>query len=208
MTTQPTKPTLHAVQPPQPPTRTPGNYDVVLIDPPWSYTGSPTKMGAAAKHYPLMDDQALREFTLPADLLAPTGVMFMWATSPRLDFAFDLLNTWGLTFRGMAFVWVKTRKDGFTPVGAQGVRPSIIKPTTEYVLAASRITKGRPMPVADESIRQVVLAPKQAHSAKPAIVHERLEALYPDARRIEVFARTPRPGWEAWGNEIDPTHTA
>lgn len=191
------------------PTRPPtGTHDVVLIDPPWSYTGSPTKMGAAAKHYPLMSDQALRDFRLPADLLAPTGVMFMWATSPRLDFALNLLHEWGLTFRGVQFVWVKTKKDGLTPIGAQGVRPSIVKPTTEYVLAASRIRTGRPMRLADESIRQVVLAPRGAHSAKPSAVHERIEALYPDARRIEIFARTTRPGWDAWGNEIDPTHAA
>ena len=90
------------------------SYDVVLIDPPWSYTGSATKMGAAAKHYPLMSDQALLDFRLPVDLLSPRGVMFMWATSPRLDFALRLIEGWGLTFRGVAFVWVKTKKDGAT----------------------------------------------------------------------------------------------
>lgn len=183
-------------------------YDVVLIDPPWSYTGSGTKMGAAAKHYPLMSDQALLDFRLPVDLLAPRGVMFMWATSPRLDFALRLIDAWDLTFRGVAFVWVKTKKDATTPIGAQGVRPSIVKPTTEYVLAASRVRTGRPLPLDDESVRQVVLAPRGAHSSKPPAVHERIEALYPGARRIEVFARTVRPGWDAWGNEIDPNHNA
>lgn len=177
-----------------------GVFDVVLADPPWAYTGSQTKHGAAAKHYPTMSDQDLIDFTLATDLLAPRGVLFMWATGPRLDFAVRLIQAWGLTYRGVAFVWVKTRADG-TPIGAQGVRPSIVKPTTEFVLAASRVVKGRPMPLASEAVPQVVLAPRSEHSRKPDAVHERIEALYPAAAKVELFARRARPGWSVWGNE-------
>ena len=34
---------------------------------------------------------------------------------------------------------------------------------------------------------------------------ETIERLYPTARRIELFCRSPRPGWDAWGNQVDPT---
>jgi N6-adenosine-specific RNA methylase IME4 len=175
-------------------------YDVILADPPWSYAGQQNKMGAAANHYPTMSDNELLEFSLVSDLLAPRGVFFMWATSPRLDFAMDLLSAWGLTFRGVSFVWVKTRLDG-QPIGAQGVRPSIVKPTTELVLAASRVPTGRPMQIASESVRHVVMAPRTEHSRKPDDVHERIEDLYPDATKLELFARRARPGWDVWGNE-------
>ena len=178
-------------------------YDVVLADPPWSYTGQQDKWGAAAKFYPTMTDSELLEFPMVREILEPKGVLFLWATSPRLDFAMKCIESWGLTFRGVAFVWVKTKKNEPTvPIGAQGVRPSIVKPTTEFVLAASRVKEGRPMKLWDESIRQVVLAPKGEHSAKPAAVHERIEALYPEAKRIELFARSRRDGWDAWGNEV------
>lgn len=177
-------------------------FDVVLADPPWSYTGSQDKWGAAAKFYPLMDDKDLLAFPL-ADVLAPKGVAFIWVTSPRLDFAIDCIRAWGLTYRGIAFNWVKTKaSDPTVPVGAQGVRPSIIKPTSELVLAASRVKQGRPMKVADESIRQIILAPRTEHSRKPEDAHERIERLYPDASKIELFARRPRDGWVVWGNEI------
>ena len=175
-------------------------YDVVLIDPPWSYTGQQDKWGAAAKFYPTMTDGELLAFPA-SDWLSPRGVMFVWATSPRLDFAIDCIRAWGLTYRGVAFNWIKTKKDG-TPVGAQGVRPSIVKPTSELVLAASRLKTGRPMKLFDESIRQVVLAPKQEHSRKPDAIHEAIERMYPDASRIELFARRRRDGWDAWGNEV------
>lgn len=173
---------------------------MVLADPPWAYYGQQNKWGAAAKFYPTMTDDDLGALPVPA-LLAARSVVFMWATGPRLDAAVDLLRAWGLTYRGVAFTWVKTRKDGVTPVGAQGVRPSIVKPTTEFVLAGSTVSRGRPLRVADESIQQVVLAAKMEHSRKPDAVQERIERLYPGARRLEMFARRTRPGWDAWGNE-------
>ena len=176
-------------------------YDIVLIDPPISYYGQQDKWGAAAKFYPLMTDDELRTMDIMS-LTNETSIVFLWATCPRLDFAIDLMRDWGFHYRGVAFVWVKSTKDG-RPIGARGVRPSIVKPTTELVLAGSRIPKGRPMPVADESIPQVVLHPVQEHSRKPETISERIELLYPNATRLEMFARRQRNGWDVWGNETD-----
>jgi N6-adenosine-specific RNA methylase IME4 len=175
-------------------------YDVILADPPWAYYGQQDKWGAAAKFYATAPDEAIVRLPIP-DLLDERGVLFLWATSPRLDVAMACLAEWKLHFRGIAFVWVKARKDG-GPIGAQGVRPSIVKPTAEYVLAASRVARGRPMKLGDEGVPNVILAPKRAHSQKPDEVTACIERLYPDARRLELFARTERPGWDAWGDEV------
>lgn len=70
------------------------------------------------------------------------------------------------------------------------------------VLAGSRTAKGRPMPVADEAVAQVVLAPVGRHSEKPVEVYNRIERLYPKASRLELFARARREGWESWGDEV------
>lgn len=175
-------------------------YDVILADPPWSYYGQQNKWGAAAKFYATAPDEAIVRLPVP-DLLSDRGVLFLWATSPRLDVAMACLAEWQLHFRGVAFVWVKARKDG-VPIGAQGVRPSIVKPTAEYVLAASRVAKGRPMPLADEGVPNVILSPRRAHSQKPEQVRDSIDRLYPDASKLELFARSERPGWDAWGNEV------
>jgi N6-adenosine-specific RNA methylase IME4 len=82
------------------------------------------------------------------------------------------------------------------------VRPSIVKPTTEFVVAGSRVARGRPMPLGDESVAQAVMAPRRAHSRKPDEVAHRIERLYPHARRLELFARVRRPGWDAWGDQL------
>lgn len=82
-----------------------------------------------------MSDDALRSLPIH-QLLHPHSVLFLWATSPKLDLAMRCLSDWGLAFRGIAFVWVKTKCTG-EPIGAQGVGSSIVKPTTEFVLVGS-----------------------------------------------------------------------
>ena len=176
-------------------------YDIILADPPWSYTGAQDKWGAAAKFYDTMTDDDLLNFPMRS-LMHDKSILFLWCTSPRLDFSIDCIRSYGLTYRGMAFVWVKTKKDG-SPMGACGVRPSIVKSITEYVIAASPVKTGRPMKLSDESVVQTVFAPREAHSQKPIEVQEKIEKLYPNASRLELFARNKIPGWDAWGNEVE-----
>lgn len=77
------------------------------------------------------------------------------------------------------------------------------------------MAKGRPLKIADETVAQVfaldevagddgevVLAPRGAHSEKPAEVAARIEAMYPDASRCELFARAERPGWACVGDQL------
>lgn len=40
------------------------------------------------------------------------------------------------------------------------------------------------------------------HSKKPECAYKMLEALFPSARKLELFARNNRPGWDAWGNQV------
>jgi N6-adenosine-specific RNA methylase IME4 len=175
-------------------------YDVVYADVPWHYYGDKYKMAAAGKHYDLM---SLEEIcALPIyDLLTDKGVLFLWATCPRLDWAMEAIYEWDLYFRGVGFVWVKTTKAG-EPLKARGVRPSFIKPLTELVLIASKQSKGRPLPLRSEKIVQTVFAPPREHSRKPPEVRERIQELFkPSVKRIELFARESTSGWENWGFE-------
>jgi N6-adenosine-specific RNA methylase IME4 len=177
-------------------------YKVVYLDPPWQYDGDPDKPQAAGKHYNGMSLAEMTTLPVPR-LLDRPGVVLMWATSPKLDVALDLIRAWKLHYRGVAYVWVKTTEDGRI-IHGQGVRPSITKPTTEYVLAASTQASGRPLKVLDESQGQVVLAPRPGgqHSTKPDVFRLLIEDLWGPVPRIELFRRGPAlPGWDAWGNE-------
>lgn len=178
------------------------NFEIVYADPAWNYFGDPDKMAAAGKHYDLMSQADVCAMPIK-DIMAPKAALFLWCTGPRMDLAFEALSSWGLHYRGVAFVWVKTRKDGKI-IGAQGVAPTAVKPITEFVLIATTNKRGRPFPLLDFKVEQVVLAPRGRHSEKPAEVRSRIDRLYgADRKKIELFSRAPVDGWECSGYEID-----
>jgi N6-adenosine-specific RNA methylase IME4 len=174
-------------------------YDIVYADPPWFYYGSQIKDAAAAKHYPLMHQAELAKLPVRS-IMNRSAALFLWSTGPRLNFAIELIETWGLHYRGVAYVWVKTNRKG-EPIRGQGVPPTFTKPTTEFLLAATTMPTGRPFPILDLGQGQVVLEPRGEHSQKPAIFRQRIEELCGRRRRIELFARESAKGWDTWGAE-------
>lgn len=179
----------------------PKKFDVILCDPPWHYHGSQTKMGAAGNHYKLMSQQSLGSMNVKS-ILKKKGMVLMWATGPRFDYAIDLIRAWGLHFRGVGFVWVKTRKDGVI-INGQGVPPTFTKPTTEFVLVATTQRAGRPVKLIKHNTAQVVLAPRSGHSTKPEDVRKLVEAtLGTGIDYLEMFARNQTPGWDAIGDAL------
>ncbi len=175
-------------------------YDIVYADPPWFYYGSQIKDAAAAKHYPLMSQQDLAGLPVRS-IMAKKAALFLWATGPRLNFAIELIQKWGLHYRGVAYVWVKTNRRGEV-IRGQGVPPTFTKPTTEFILAATTTPAGRPFPLLDLGQGQVVLEPRGEHSRKPSIFRRRITALCGDRPRIELFAREATEGWDVWGPEL------
>lgn len=174
-------------------------YDIVYADPPWFYYGSQIKDAAAAKHYPLMDQAALARLPVRS-IMSKRAALFLWATGPRLNFAIELIERWGLHYRGVAYVWVKVNRRGEV-IRGQGVMPTFTKPTTEFVLAATTVPAGRPFPLLDLSQGQVVMVPRGEHSRKPAVFRNLITQLCGDRSRIELFAREINAGWDAWGPE-------
>jgi N6-adenosine-specific RNA methylase IME4 len=183
----------------------PGDYDIVLTDPPWPYYGDPNKNAAAGKHYDLMSMGDLKAMPVRDELAAKSSALFMWATSPMMDRAIDLIRAWGYHYRGVVWVWVKTRKDG-QPIHGQGVPPTFTKPTTEYVLGATTKKRGRAWPIQTSSMPQVIFEPRGAHSAKPKRFHRLIEELAgPERSMVELHCRgRPEEGWHGWGNECLP----
>lgn len=176
-------------------------YSIVYADCPWAYYGDPNKPQAAGKHYSMMSTEELKALPV-ATLKAAKAACFMWATGPKLPEAIEVMRSWGFFYRGIAYVWVKTNNAGQI-INGQGVRPTFVKPTTELVLVGSTQKTGRVFPLLTEGQAQVLLAPRPGnrHSAKPAVVRERIVELLGDLPRIELFARERCAGWDAWGNQ-------
>ena len=62
-------------------------------------------------------------------------------------------------------------------------------------------TRGRGYRRISKSEPQVVFAPVREHSRKPDEIADSIVRLTGDVPRIELFARTSRPGWSSWGNQ-------
>ena len=183
-----------------------GKWDIIYIDPPWRYYRGDTKgrytdyTGAAEKHYPTMSEEEIAALPMRS-IMSDTSVVFMWATGPMLASAIRVIDAWDLWYRGVTYVWVKTKQDG-SMMGAFGTIPTFTKPKTEFVLAATINKRARPFPITTIKQDQLVFAPRGRHSEKPGEVRRRIVELCGDRSRLEMFARTRADGWDVWGNEV------
>lgn len=176
-----------------------GRYAILTADPPWSYRDSANagKRGAVHK-YPVMTTADIGALPVP-EIALPDSVLLLWATSPLLPDALRVMEAWGYRYKTVAFVWVKVGQQGQV-VSGMGHHT---RGNAEYVLLGTR-RKG--LPRLRKDIAQVLLAPRREHSRKPDEVRTRIEQLYGDVSRVELFARGPLPtGWDGWGNEYLPS---
>lgn len=172
------------------PTIPDGKYSLIYADPPWRYDYSATTSREIENQYPTMTIDEL--CALPVgDMCADDCVLFLWATSPKLEDSLRVLNAWGFHYRTCA-VWDKERMGmGY-----------YFRQQHEILLVATKGEPGVPDP-SDRPSSVIRCKRDQKHSAKPAEVAETIEAMYPEARKIELFCRAPRDGWTAWGNQAN-----
>ena len=162
-----------------------GIYDVLLADPPWQYDFAETDNRQIENHYPTMTADAIGALDVPA---AENSVLFMWATAPKLREAFRVLDAWRFEYVTNA-VWVKSQMGmGYWFRGRH-----------ELLLVGRRGSFSPPPP--DARAPSVFEASRGRHSEKPESVHVAIERMFPNASRLELFAREKRDGWETWGND-------
>lgn len=164
-------------------------FDVLYADPPWRLEPYSRETGldrAADNHYPTLPLDELCQIIPPA---ARDCTLFLWATVPMLTQALKLIEAWNFTYKSHC-VWIKSRiGTGYWFRNAH-----------ELLLVATR--GNPPAPAPGEQYSSVIEGPPTTHSAKPPAVAEMIEDMFPNAARLEMFARAPRLGWNVWGNEV------
>lgn len=174
-------------------------FDLVYADPPWFYNArnNPSKFGGGAGgQYPLMKTEEI--CALPVqDILKPDSVLFLWATFPKLKEALTVIEGWGFTYKTVGFTWGK-----LTAEGKPALLPGFYTGSNAEVCLLA--TRGKVLHPVDKGVRSLVLTKgRMKHSRKPVAVRKRIERLYPQTNKIELFAREAVEGWTSWGNEID-----
>jgi N6-adenosine-specific RNA methylase IME4 len=172
------------------------NYNLITADPPWRYSNSNLN-GSAARHYPTMSPAELQALPV-AQLAADNAVLLMWGTGPLLPQAVELVSAWG--FEGQTTIpWIKVASSYQGPVA--DAPPAYgtgfwVRGCTEYFIVATRGEVELP------EHPGALVAHRTRHSAKPEAMQDWAEACWPQfTRRLEMFARRPRAGWHAFGNE-------
>lgn len=138
-------------------------------------------------HYPTMTLEEIKHLSV-SDLATEDAVLFLWATAPKLCECFEVIDAWGFSYRTCA-VWVKDK------IGMG----YYLRNQHELLLIAKR--GDPPMPSESSRPSSVIHAPRTDHSAKPVAFYELIEGMYPELPKIELFSRSPRTGWDAWGNQ-------
>lgn len=160
-------------------------YAVIYADPPWEYDWNKSESRDLDNQYPQMSLEDIKALDVPS---GDDAVLFLWATSPKLEEALQVMNAWGFEYR-TNMVWVKDR------VGMG----YYARQQHELLL----IGKRGELPVPEPEVRppSVFTHPRLQHSEKPEPFYSLLESMYPDLPKIELFARNKRDGWDRWGNQ-------
>jgi N6-adenosine-specific RNA methylase IME4 len=181
-------------------------YDIIYADPPWEYrVWSKKGSGRSAEaHYTTQSLGYLACMDI-ASLCNPDCVLFMWATFPCLLEAFALGKAWGFIYKTVAFVWIKRNQHNQNLSTGMGY---YTRANAEVVLL---FTKGKALPRTSKNVSQVLISPKGKHSQKPPEIRNRIERLFGDRFRLELFARSrdgffqdvEYEGWDVFGNEAN-----
>lgn len=171
-------------------------FGVILEDYEWHFKVHSAETGMdrhAANHYPTGADALTPEAIVERTrarfaVAAPDCVLFMWATIPHLAIALKVMELRGFTYKSH-FAWPKDKIGlGYW-----------VREKHELLLIGTK--SNVPCVAQGQNWDSWQAAPKGNHSQKPEWQYELIEAYFPNLPKIELNARSGRPGWYAWGNE-------
>lgn len=172
-----------------------GTYRIIYADPPWKYVGlnQADEYGHAERHYDCLDDNQLCAFKVGGtrtvkSLLDDNAVLFLWVTSPLLERSFAIMSAWGFDYK-TSFVWDKVKHN-------MGHYNSV---RHELLLIGTKGSCKPDVPKLVDSVQSIERSNK--HSQKPEQFYDIIEGMYSYGRKLELFSRTARVGWDTDGNQ-------
>lgn len=138
--------------------------------------------GSASK-YQVMSTEDICALSV-GEIADDNSVLFLWATVPMLQDAFCVFTEWGFNYKTAIF-WRKIMSLGMGFWFRGQVEVCL------FGIKAFRCQKPN-----------FIQTKAGKHSEKPEELYKLIEEVSP-LPRIELFARSKRDGWDAWGNEIE-----
>lgn len=173
-----------------------GIFGAIMADPPWQFANRTGKVAPEHRRLRRYSTMTVEEIcNLPvANHAAKKCHLYLWVPNALLREGFYVLDAWGFTYK-TTLTWFKVRKDGGPDGRGVGF---YFRNVTETILfgvrgAVRTLAPGR---------RQVnlIATRKREHSRKPDEIYPLVEACSPGPF-LELFARSPRPGWIQFGDQ-------
>ena len=170
-------------------------FQIIYMDPPWyynkklQYDKTDLYVSSASFKYPAMKTKEMMK--IPIDKISDDNcLLFMWSTSPHLDQAIMLGESWKFKYKTVSFVWNK-----------------MIHNPGQYTLSNCELClvfkKGKiPQPRGARNIQQLVNVRRTKHSEKPEVVRKGIECMFPAQKKIEIFAVKKYINWSSWGLDL------
>lgn len=173
-------------------------YDLIYADPPWKQKRGgrksvrPNSSGCELDYPVISLDEIKQHLQTVTNSAAENSILFLWTIDKYLFEAQNIAEQLGYKLHAR-MIWNKV-----TGIPAAFT----VRFGHEYLLY---MYKGKLLPVATEErgkIHTVFTERVKRHSQKPEIAYQIIERLYPNAVRLEMYARNERDGWDSWGNEL------
>ena len=174
-------------------------FGTVLADPPWQFQNRTGKMAPEHRRLSRYGTLTVADISaLPVSKIAAArSHLYLWVPNALLPEGLAVMAAWGFEYKSN-IVWHKVRKDGGPDGRGVGF---YFRNTTELVLYGVR---GKDVRTLAPGRRQVniIKTMKREHSRKPDELYNLVEACS-WGPFMELFARGPREGWAAWGDQAD-----
>lgn len=174
-------------------------FTTILADPPWQFQNRTGKMAPEHKRlsrYSTMTLQEIKE--LPVETIVTNMAhLYLWVPNALLADGMQVMEHWGFTYK-TNMIWYKIRKDGGPDRRGVGF---YFRNVTEMILFGVRGKNARTLQPG-RSQENIISSQKREHSRKPDEQYAIIEACSPGPY-LELFARGPRKGWSAWGNQAE-----
>lgn len=173
-------------------------YGLIYADPPWKQSKGGKKSvreNSSGKplDYPTCSlDEIKEHLRLATESTTENSILFLWTIDKYLFEAQQIAESLGYKLH-TRMIW-----DKVTGIPAAFT----VRYGHEYLLY---MYKGKLTPVAKDErgkIHTVFRERVTKHSKKPDIAYEIIERLYPDLKKLEMYARETRDGWDSFGNEV------
>lgn len=193
-------------------------FNLISSDPPWAFGDRLQKMKSSTKRsaqsqYSTLTASEVAALDVPSIADPQYCLLALWVPSVLLPEGFEVMKAWGFNYK-QTFIWVKTKKnltkhvkkliDAGKEVDVNELMAfgmgRLFRQSHEIALIG---TMGKVYThLQNKSQRSVMFDINRGHSTKPELLQDRLDRMFPEAKKLEMFGRRLRSNWTVIGDGV------